>query len=274
MDPVVFVKLGGSLITDKTRPFTVRGEAIERLAREVADSRDAHGGRLVVGHGSGSFGHVAADRTGLLDCSSNGDRAEALSRTQQAAAALHRHVTEALRGAGVPVFSFAPSSAFVASEGMPVDVHGAPVRHALEEGTVPVTYGDVVLDRERGATICSTETVFRVLIRELEDQGVSTSRVLWMGDTDGVYDADGATIETLSPDAAAQLLETLDTPTSTDVTGGIRLRVRTAGALARRGIPSLITNGLEAGRLRRALCGTSVPGTEVVPEGQSSAHRP
>ncbi len=266
MASVIFVKLGGSLITDKTQPFTARDDVIARLSREVAESWDAHEGRIVLGHGSGSFGHVAAERSGLLDSTANVSVGEGVSRTQQAAHVLHLRVTDALRDAGVPVFSVAPSSAFVASGGEPADVQDEPVRRALDIGAVPVTFGDVVMDRDRGATICSTETVFRALIDALEAQGVTTRRVLWVGDTEGVYDAEGETIERLSPDRATQLLDEVDAPSGTDVTGGMRHRVRAARALARRGIRSLITSGLEADRLRRALRGEMVPGTQVVQE--------
>jgi isopentenyl phosphate kinase len=262
---IVFVKLGGSLITDKTQPFTARVEVIERLAREVADSWDAHEGQLVLGHGSGSFGHVAAEQSGLLDRPS-GATGEAVSRTQRAASALHRRVTDALRDEGLPVYSVAPSSAFVASGGEPVEVQSEPGRRALDLGAVPVTYGDVVMDREQGATICSTESVFRALIDGLEDQGVTTRRVLWFGDTEGVYDEEGETIDVLSPDRASQLLDQVGTASGTDVTGGMRHRLRTARTLALRGVPSLITSGLEADRLWRVLRGDTVPGTEVLPK--------
>ncbi|MEA3340385.1 MAG: uridylate kinase, partial [Chloroflexota bacterium] len=58
---VIFIKLGGSLITDKTRAYTVRREVVARLAEEVHRALDAAPGlRLVIGHGSGSFGHWAA----------------------------------------------------------------------------------------------------------------------------------------------------------------------------------------------------------------------
>ena len=256
------IKLGGSLITDKTQPFTVREEVIGRLAREIAEGWDAHGGRVVLGHGSGSFGHVAAERSGLLDNHSDTPRARGMSQTQQAAFALHRRVTDALRDAGIPVFSFSPSSAFVASAGEPAQVQVEPVRRALELGAVPVAYGDVVMDRERGATICSTETVLRALIDGLAGN-IKTRRVLWFGDTEGVYDAGGQTIEELPPDEIDSLLEDVGAPSGTDVTGGMRHRLHVARELAHRGIPSLITSGLQAGHLRRALRGQTVSGTTV-----------
>ena len=39
MSELVFIKLGGSVITDKTQPETARPEVIQRLAREVASAR-------------------------------------------------------------------------------------------------------------------------------------------------------------------------------------------------------------------------------------------
>jgi isopentenyl phosphate kinase len=61
LSELVFCKLGGSVITDKLRPSTPRGGAIARLAAEVAGARAQRPGmRVLLGHGSGSFGHVVA----------------------------------------------------------------------------------------------------------------------------------------------------------------------------------------------------------------------
>ena len=61
MDATVFLKLGGSLITDKTQKRTPRREVIRRLADEIATERSENSElHLVIGHGSGSFGLIAA----------------------------------------------------------------------------------------------------------------------------------------------------------------------------------------------------------------------
>ena len=63
--PLLFLKLGGSLITDKDQTSTPRAETIDRLAREIARGVNAQPDlRLILGHGSGSFGHVAARKHG------------------------------------------------------------------------------------------------------------------------------------------------------------------------------------------------------------------
>ena len=63
MENLLFLKLGGSLITDKTRPRTVRPKMLAGLCAEIATVR-AHDPNLLLllGHGSGSFGHVAAKK--------------------------------------------------------------------------------------------------------------------------------------------------------------------------------------------------------------------
>ena len=58
---MIFLKLGGSLITDKTAVSTIRPPIVHRLAGEIAAARAQNPDlRLMLGHGAGSFGHVAA----------------------------------------------------------------------------------------------------------------------------------------------------------------------------------------------------------------------
>jgi len=108
---LAFIKLGGSVITDKNREATAQPEVIRRLAREIARARAADPGlRLVIGHGSGSFGHFVGrhygTHLGLRD-----DRGwEGYARTGAAAARLNRLVTDVFLEEGVPVVSLQPSA--------------------------------------------------------------------------------------------------------------------------------------------------------------------
>ncbi|MFN3331018.1 MAG: uridylate kinase, partial [Caldilinea sp.] len=65
---LVFLKLGGSLITDKRKAETPRLDVIARLAQEIAAAQqDDPALRLVIGHGSGSFGHIYGRKYGTRD---------------------------------------------------------------------------------------------------------------------------------------------------------------------------------------------------------------
>ncbi|MEO6192815.1 MAG: isopentenyl phosphate kinase [Thermoanaerobaculia bacterium] len=261
---IVFIKLGGSLITDKARPETPRLEVISRLAGEIARAARDIPFRLVVGHGSGSFGHVAARQSGIAAGLHSAEQLPGVSRTQERAAALHRIVIEALVAAGALPFSISPSSCLVSEAGRPAALAAEPLLLALDRGLLPVLYGDVVTDRAWGISICSTEKLFEILARTLSEQGRTVRRALWLGETDGLYDAAGKTVPTLSAGDFSRAAEAIGAPSGTDVTGGMLHRVETALALARLGIPSRLANGLVPGLLERALRGEDVPGTEVL----------
>jgi isopentenyl phosphate kinase len=263
--PIILVKLGGSLITDKTRPGAARRGVIRKLAREIADwTRHPHAARLVIGHGSGSFGHVAAASGGLHGHGeASKARAQGISHTQHRAADLHAIVVAALDEAGARPFSLAPSSFMTCARGRVARVFADPLFHALDLGLVPVVYGDVVLDRARGAVVVSTEEVFLALAGEAAGRGVPVTRAVWLGETGGVYAHDGATIERLTAAAASRRAAAVAGPAGTDVTGGMALRLRTAAALARRGVPSLIVDGRVGGALPGAAAGRARGGTRV-----------
>jgi isopentenyl phosphate kinase len=262
MTEVVLLKLGGSLITEKTdaRGLT-RPAVIARLAAEIANAANTTTPRMperiVLGHGSGSFGHVAAREHGIAGGLRSPAQLPGISLTQERAAALHREVLSALAAAGLAPFSIAPSSCAVFAGGKPAGLADEPLRLALQAGLLPVVYGDVVMDREQGVAICSTERILEMLAARLP-----VRRVLWLGETDGVYGGDGRTIPTIRSLSSLEGLE-FTSPAGTDVTGGMRHRVETALALARLGVRSVIFNGLTPGLLERALLGETVPGTEV-----------
>ena len=260
---VVLVKLGGSLITDKRQPETARTEVIERLARELVEV-DRQDVRLLLGHGSGSFGHVAAARHGIHQGVGAPEQLLGVTETQDRAATLNRLVIGALRRNGVAAYSLAPSSFLVSAGGAPVDLWIESLLGALGLGMLPVVYGDVVMDRELGASIASTEAVFLALVKRLQSRGLTVRRSLWLGETDGIYDSRGTTIEDLTLESIGDVAEQLEGASGTDVTGGMRHRLETAASLAGLGVESWIANGLEPGLLREMLAGRAFKGTKVL----------
>jgi len=263
MPEIVLVKLGGSLITEKARPETARAEVIARLADEIARGAAGRSCRLLVGHGSGSYGHAAARRCGLGSGALSAEQLPGISSTQERAAVLHRLVVGALEAAGLLPYSIAPSSCVVAAAGRPAAFADEPLFLALDRGLLPVLYGDVVMDREWGASICSTERLFELAVPRLLEHGWTVRRILWLGETDGLYDASGRTVPHLSESGFADAVQAIGAPAGTDVTGGMRHRVETALALARLGVPSLLANGLTPGLLEAALRGEEVVGTVI-----------
>lgn len=262
---LIFVKLGGSLLTDKSGVEALRGDVLDRLAGELAELAAEAPGGIVVGHGSGSFGHVAAARYGVQDGISGPESLTGVSLTQDRAAALHRRVVAALLARGARPLSFPPSAFAVSSDRRPVDMFLEPLERALDSGFLPVTHGDVALDRSQGAAILSTEAIFEYLIGRLVEAGRGVERVVWLGETEGVWDRQGNVVESLSPVSLEDLLRHVEGASGTDVTGGMRLRLETAARLAALGVPSVVLDGRLPGRLAAAVRGGEVPGTEILP---------
>lgn len=266
---LVMIKLGGSLITDKRGDAKARADVIARLARELAAARGEMTEDVVLGHGSGSFGHVAAARHDLGRGLRRADGEAppiAASVTQDAAARLHRIVVDALVTAGVPAFSVVPSSTFLADGGRLVRGFLEPLLAALGEGLLPVVYGDVVADRSLGVSICSTETALDYLVRRLRRRGRRVRRLLWLGETAGIYDRQGRTVPRVDAASYRDVRRMIGAPAGTDVTGGMLLRLATARSLARLGVESWIFDGRRPGALESALLGREVAGTHVAPE--------
>jgi isopentenyl phosphate kinase len=265
MIDILFLKLGGSLITDKTGTEAVRPEVLARLAQEIRQARETRPHlKLLLGHGSGSFGHVAAARHGTRQGVQSVAQWHGFAEVSAAALRLNRLVVEALLAAGVPAISFAPSASVECVDGRIGHIAISPIQHALEAGLLPVTHGDVAFDSVRGGTIVSTEEVMMALVGELRP-----SWLLLAGETDGVYGADGQVIPHITPETLPQLETTLGGSRGTDVTGGMAAKVHSMLALAAQ-YPSLtirIFSGLRQGELFHVLCQpTAEVGTLVYKE--------
>lgn len=254
-----FLKLGGSLITDKTRPHTPRLEVVARLAGEVAAARQRLPGlTLLLGHGSGSFGHVPARRYNTRQGVRTPQEWQGFVEVWREAAALDRLVVDAFATAGLPVIAFPASASLTARDGQVDAWDLSPLQSALQAGVLPVVFGDVVFDLKRGGTIFSTEDLFDHLARQLRP-----GRILLAGLEAGVWaDYPHCTklVGEITPENLAQIVPALGGSAGTDVTGGMLSKVQQSLALAQ-AVPGLqvrIFSGETPGMVERALAGEPV----------------
>lgn len=256
------IKVGGSLITDKTKPFTAREAVIKRLGKEIKAAAGKFPGKIVLGHGSGSFGHTMAAKYQTQKGIINKQSLKGLALTADAAVQINRIVIKNFLKIGLPVFSLSPASFLTAQNQKPDQIFLKPILEVLAKGLMPVIYGDVILDRRRGCCIFSAETTLNILASGLKKR-FKISRIIYGGDTDGVYDKDGQTIPVISAKSFSRFRQAIGGSAATDVTGGMLHKVEESLVLARWGIPSLIINGKKPGNLKKAILGQSVKGTWI-----------
>ncbi len=262
--PLVFLKLGGSLITDKNRPHTPRLEVIRRLAVEIAASREKDPSQhILLGHGSGSFGHVPARAYGTRQGVRTVQEWRGFVEVWREAIQLNRIVVDLLGEAGLPAISLPPSSSTMARDGQVETWNLTPVQKALDAGLLPVVFGDVVFDSLRGGTILSTEDLFSHLAYQLHPQ-----RILLAGIEAGVWaDYPHCTrlVEEITLADWEKLSATVGGSRATDVTGGMASKVRQSLDLVKKipGLQVLIFSGEEPGAIEHVLAGKCL-GTRIL----------
>jgi len=246
---VTILKLGGSVVTDKTRAETLDPEALATASDAIAAHLDERAqSSLVVVHGGGSFGHHHAERRGVSSTEGIGDAAGILA-VHDAMRRLDDAVLERFHDRDVQALPVHPLSAASKGPDGSLSLPTEQVATMLEEGFVPVLHGDVVAHAGEGATVLSGDDIVVALAR-----GLDADRVGLCSNVPGVLDSEGAVVDRI--ERHADVAGALDESDETDVTGGMAGKVRTLLALE---TPASI---FELGSLAPFLAGDT-PGTTI-----------
>ncbi|HYM38974.1 MAG TPA: isopentenyl phosphate kinase [Thermoplasmata archaeon] len=255
---MLLVKLGGSVLTDKTRLRTPRKSAIARLTKELTGLGDD----LVVVHGAGSFGHMLARKYALNGPAAR-TKARGASVVQRDVRTLDGFVVDGLMKAGLAPVVLPPSAILGLDEGRVASFDVEPFREYVHEGFTPVTFGDVVRDRTRGVAVCSGDVVMLELARAFHPRCA-----VFAADVDGLFTADPKDSKDarllLSVSETELPLIDFGPAKGADVTGGMEAKVHRMLEIASHADETLIVNGNVKNRVRDALRGRIVVGTRVV----------
>lgn len=210
----VVLKLGGSVITDKSRRETLDEATLARAAEAIASSDD----QVVLVHGGGSFGHHHASEHGISSREGSHDASGALA-VHDAMKRLNDAVLAALYDRDVPALPVHPLSAAVRDDNGRLSLETTPVTAMLDEGFVPLLHGDVVTHAGRGVTVVSGDELVVALAAQLH-----ADRVGLCSAVPGVFDSDGGVIDRI--ESFDTVSDALGESEATDVTGGMSAKVR------------------------------------------------
>ena len=181
MGELSVIKLGGSLITDKSEPYSMRREKFREIAREIRETLD----KVIIVHGVGSFGHPPVKEYGLYRGYTGKENLLNLAKTQSIVFELRMELVRALQEEGLNAMIFLPSSQIIA-DGMRIEeFFTEPIERFLDMGMVPVLGGDIVADRKMGFSVCSGDTLAVYLAEKL-----GARRLIFASDVDGIYTED------------------------------------------------------------------------------------
>jgi len=264
MKKIVLLKLGGSLITDKTKPFTLFAKNIKLVATEIKQAlKKDESLSLIIGAGTGSFGHYPVQKYGLEKGIRTKSHKYGFCSVHESVSKLNAIVVEELLQAGIHAFSLHPSSMLTAKNGNITQFFYLPIIHMIQIGMIPVIHGDMLFDEDNGSLICSVEMIFNQLVLVLHGLKSYAPSVIYAGLTDGVLDSKNNTIPLITRKNFDSINTLLTGAKGYDVTGGMKTKVVSCLENSEYGVTSLIINGSEKGNIKQALLGKEIKGTII-----------
>jgi isopentenyl phosphate kinase len=252
------IKLGGSVITDKTKEKTYKQNIIDNLSHQIKLSEK----ESIIVHGAGSFGHIPAKNYNLNNGYKNNTQIYGFSLTHNMVQELNSYVITSLLKKGIPAVSIPPHSIIKLNNNKKSKFDFYIFEDYLKLGIIPVTFGDVVLDEKLGFSICSGD----LLVEELTNH-FRPEKVIFVIDEDGLYtsnpklDKNSKLIEKTTIDEINNFSTSLDS--HPDVTGGMEGKIDTIKKIVNLGIDTVLLNGNKPERLYKTLIGETTISTIV-----------
>ncbi len=247
--PPIILKIGGSVLTEKTDTPTPKPSAIKRCAAEIASYHPSAGNPLILIHGAGSFGHPQAKKHD----SPAGFTNSGIIEIHRSVTLLNELVINALLKNNVPAAPVHPFGSTVADAARISEMQTAPIALMLASGIVPVLHGDVVMDRALGASIISGDQIVPYLATLF-----GAVRIGFGTAVDGVI-VDGKVVPGITPRTFEAVRSHIHGSGGTDVTGGMFGKVRELLGID---IDSYIFSAVKPGMIAGFLSGEE-PGTRI-----------
>jgi len=255
------VKLGGSVITDKSKKSFFKKEIMNKLSLEIKKAKQD----IIIVHGAGSFGHILAKEYMLNEGHKNKAQLKGFSLTHAMVQKLNSLVLNSLHEKGISAVSIPPHVIVKLNNHKPVKMDYNIYKEYLEMGFIPVTFGDVVLDDKLGFSICSGDLLIQMLAEHFKPK-----QVIFVLDEDGLYtsnpkiDKNAEFIEKSTIDELENL--TVFSNTYADVTRGMKGKIETIKNIANLGIDIVLLNGNIDNRLYDTLIGKETKRTLILGE--------
>lgn len=232
--PLILLKLGGSSITDKKTPYKFRLEIAKRLANEIKKSGNSN---LIIAHGSGSFGHTSASKYG----GKKGYKSKiGIATVARDANKINQLVMDVFVSENLAAISVSPRSLIISKDGKMKKNQFEIIEEIISQGLIPVVYGDIILDLNWKTTIYSGEKNLSEIANHLIKKGYKIQKVIEVGETEGVLDENGKTINIIDSKNWKKIRENIFSTNKLDVTGGMAHKVEEALSLSKKGVKTML----------------------------------
>ena len=255
------LKLGGSLLTDKDKPFSLREDILNNCLNQIIESKKL----IILIHGGGSFGHPLAKKYQIsqgLNVSIK-DQIMGLSKTHDAMNKFNSIIINKLLEKGYPAISIQPSSIFIQDFNEIIIKSIDPIEKLLDLGIIPVLYGDILLSKDYSFSILSGDHIILKLCERI--QNFKISKVIFAIEEDGIFIKDNGNKKLalkLTPNDLINI-ELAELDQKIDVTGGIKGKLQKIEEIVKLNIPVQIINGIKNKNVLKALINQHIKCTNI-----------
>lgn len=245
---LALIKLGGSVVTKKEIPLTPNNSAIKKISKALSSVRMP----MILVHGGGSFGHYWSLKYDMHSLPKEYN-AHGIGIVHESMFSLDQIIVKSMLNQGMNPYSIPPTA---------LTLNHKPIREKIVEmssmtrsNITPVTFGDIVYMKHLKYSILSGDVIMTLIASILRP-----TKIIFALNVDGVY-------HNLQNKQLIRIYDKTNLvrfrSVRTDVTGGMRRKVREALKISRLGLDVWIVNGLKPERIKKILYDETVEGTVI-----------
>lgn len=258
----VIVKIGGSFITNKNEPESLIEEHVRKVAREIASAVQSDEISLILSHGAGSYGHIAAEKYAAQSGRHSKWLWQGFYEIRESMIRMNLRLLQIFGEEGLFPITVQPSAIATARGGKISYIDTRIIRLLLDADQIPLIHGDIIVDERQGFTIASTEEQIAQLC-----EYISFHRIVLISDVAGVLDTDGHVIPQISAKNYTRIIANLGGSAGADVTGGMRSKVEQIFQIVKKNpltTATILSGHSEPGIIADTILGNYVQGTKIL----------
>jgi len=242
---MILIKLGGSIITNKEKPLSVRRKTINNLAKSLKKINEP----MIIVHGGGSYGHYWSVKYNMHSKEKKYDL-RGVAIVKNSMIELNKIILDLLLKNKLNPYCLPPTDFM--SGNKPISKKVKEIEKIAKSGLIPVTYGDALWYGQKKTYILSGDKVMTHLAKILRPR-----LCIFVLNEDGLYS------DLKSKKLIYELRDKryLISENKMDVTGGMTRKVEEALKISKIGMNVFFVNGNKPERILKAVRNRKFKGT-------------
>ncbi|HXV66866.1 MAG TPA: isopentenyl phosphate kinase [Nitrosopumilaceae archaeon] len=242
---MILIKLGGSIITNKEKPLSLRRKTVDRIIHSLKNIDE----NIIVVHGGGSFGHYWSVKYNMHTKPKKYDL-RGVSIIKNSMVELNGIILDSFLKNNLNPYCLPPTDFVMGNK--PSIKKIKQMAEIANAGLIPVTYGDALWYGEKKSYILSGDSIMTMIAKVLRPR-----LTIFVLNVDGLY-SDLKSKRLISNFKDDKLLIK---KSSMDVTGGMSRKVTEALKISKMGLKVFFVNGNKPARIVNAIKRKKFEGT-------------